>query len=198
MVNATACPVGALAATNVAVNAVGPMVTVMVSSISNTSTTKNSAFYNPNTGVAQLTAPRTFNSSSVGNAWLPCSFVGPVGLCGLTYESYMRNNIANGTETVAALNVGCALLQKGVAVGRGGDVQVAAQTVLANPSGTALPHLGFGFAVAIAEISAGLEYHVFIGTLNEHQVHVLNVQQECGVRLGGADRRGPRHAPQAV
>jgi hypothetical protein len=169
------CPATTGMATTVAVNVAAPLTTALVAHQSDASATKETAFFNPVTGAAQLPAgPRTFTSRSHGDRWMPCAFVGPVAVCGLPDEGYKRNAITGGAEDATPTSgVGGAILHTGVAVGVDGTTQAAATTVLANPVG-ASGH-AYGVAVAIAEVSRGAEYHVLIGTWGEYQVHVLKV-----------------------
>lgn len=61
-------------ATTVTINAVDPTATAMVTFQSSTSTTKETTFYNPTSGAAQLLAgPQTFSSQSTGTSWQPCN-----------------------------------------------------------------------------------------------------------------------------
>jgi len=178
------CP-GIARTTHVALNprdATAPLLLTMQSA---SSTTKDVSFQSvgPNGSTTVWALPWASNSPGSYAFSSATAFAGPLAVVGYWAEDRQRDAVVNGTEQGVMPVTGAALLLTGVEVGGDRNVHVAAQTVLAHPTGPS--SYSYGYSVAIVELEEGVEYHVAIGTAPASGVGVVHMYSVAAGGGGG-------------
>jgi len=184
--NTASCPASSNMATHVTLNRHDPTGPMLVTMQEENSFTKDATYVSAMNTANVLLALQWTSSANGGIIYTTgVDYASPLALLGYPYESRLRDMAVNGTEAgTTTINVGAALLHSGVSAVDGSAAQVAAQTVLAEPSSPA--HYRFGFAVAIVELVANTDYHIALAHVlssADSEVHVYRVQPG-GVGVG--------------